>query len=186
MSPRRKLEPLRVAEDEPVVESEPGTRRWGLPAAIGAAVVLVVAALVASVFLLQAHSDNYRQDRDGASLLAYVRHFMTQFTSPDPFNANGYADAIQAQATGDFATKFQERKIQLLVEVAISQPAAGTVSEAGVERWNADGSADLLVLTTISTTSPDGTQPVERWNRWSITAAREGDQWKISRLEEAL
>lgn len=182
MSPRRKIDaPTPVPE-----ASQEGGRRWIVPAAMASAVAVVAAALVASVMLFRSHSDYHRAQVSDVSVLTYVRQFMTQYTSPDPFNANGYADSIQAQATGEFAELFEARKTQTLVQVAMAQPTAGTVTEAGVEGWNDDGSANVIVVTTISTMSPDGTTPVESGVRWLVTVDKEGDQWKISRLREVL
>ena len=42
---------------------------------------------------------------------------------------------------------------EILVQVARAEPTHGTVVEAGVQRWNDNGSADVLVATKISTQS---------------------------------
>ena len=57
--------------------------------------------------------------------------------------------------------------------------------DAGVERWNDDGSANVVVATQITTTMPDG-KMTERGNRWVATAIQEGEQWKISNLLEVI
>ena len=45
---------------------------------------------------------------------------------------------------------------EILIQVARAEPTQGTVLEAGVQRWNDDGSADVLVATKISNKTPDG------------------------------
>lgn len=189
MSPRRKYEPEKPAatrNNQAVEIDDEPSRKWLLPLVVGSSAVVIVAALVAGVFLVREHRDFYRNDIENASVLSYVRQFMTQYTSPDPFNANGYTDAIQSQATGEFAQEYEARKTETLVQIAMAQPTSGTVVEAGVEKWNSDGSADVIVVTTISTTSADGKTPIESGIRWLVTAVVEGEQWKISRLREAL
>jgi Mce-associated membrane protein len=71
---------------------------------------------------------------------------------------------------------------EILVQVARSEPTTGTALDAGVARWNDDGSVDILVVTKFTSKSPDGTLALERENRWIVTADQEGDRWKISGL----
>jgi Mce-associated membrane protein len=56
---------------------------------------------------------------------------------------------------------------------------------AGVQRWNDDGSADVLVATKVSTKMPDG-KTIESGNRWVVTAKKEGPLWKISNLIQVI
>lgn len=108
---------------------------------------------------------------------------MIEFTSPDPFHANDYADRILNQATGDFAEQYRANENQILVSVARSEPTTGSVLDAGVSRRNDDGSIDVLVVTKFTAKSPNGKLLAERANRWVVTAIQEGDrQWKISSL----
>jgi Mce-associated membrane protein len=111
---------------------------------------------------------------------------MTAYTSLDPFNANAYADRILNQGTGDFAKIFSEKQNEIMIQVARAEPTAGTVVEAGVQRWNDNGSVDVLVATKISTKSPDGKSTIESGNRWVVTAIKEGQQWKISQLIQVI
>jgi Mce-associated membrane protein len=86
------------------------------------------------------------------------------------------------QATGDFAKQYHEKANEILLQVARAEPATGTVLDAGVERWNDDGSVSVLVATEVTSKSPDEKQVFENTNRWMATATREGNQWKISNL----
>ena len=119
-------------------------------------------------------------------MLGFVRSFMTGFTTLDPFHANAYVDRLLAQATGDFAKQYREKVNEVLISVAQAEPTKGTALDAGVERWNDDGSANVLVATEVTYKSPDGKQTIESTNRWVLTAQREGDQWKISSLQQVI
>jgi Mce-associated membrane protein len=183
VSPRRK-----VAADEPdffeVTPKPP--RRWGLPVIAGVAALLIAAAIAASTLMLIGHETDRRVSVKDAAALGYVREFMTAYTTLDPFHANDYADRILAKGTGDFAKMFKEKENEILVQVARAEPTTGTVVEAGVQRWNDNGSADVLVATKISTKSPDGKSTIESGNRWIATAIKEGQQWKISQLIQVI
>jgi Mce-associated membrane protein len=183
VSPRRKLQ-----SDERdffgVVPKPP--RRWGLPIIAVVASLLMAAAITASTLMLIQHVKDNRSATKEADALGYVRQFMTSYTSLDPFHANEYADRILAQGTGDFAKMFKEKENEILVQVARAEPTTGTVLEAGLQRWNDNGSADVLVATKISAKSPDGKSTVESGNRWVATAIKEGQQWKISQLIQVI
>ena len=183
MSPRRKL-----AADEPdffdVVPKPP--RRWGLPTIAVLATLLIAAGITASTLMLIGHEKDRRASVKEAAAVGYVREFMTAYTTLDPFHANEYADRILVQGTGDFAKMFKEKENEILIQVARAEPTTGTVVEAGVQRWNDNGSADVLVATKISTKSPDGKSTIESGNRWVATATKEGQQWKISNLIQVI
>ena len=61
----------------------------------------------------------------------------------------------------------------------------GTVQELGVEHWNDDGSVNVIAVSSMVTTMPDG-RKIPSGNRWVITASREGEQWKVSNLIQVL
>jgi Mce-associated membrane protein len=183
MSPRR-----RVESDEPdffEVTPEP-PRGWGLPLIAAVASVVIAAMITLSTLMLISHNRDHDTAVKDADALGYVREFMTTYTTMDPFNANAYADRILAQGTGDFAKMFKEKQNEILIQVARAEPTAGTVLDAGVQRWNDNGSVDVLVATKVSTKSPDGKSTIENGNRWVVTAIKEGQQWKISQLIQVI
>lgn len=167
-----------------VTPKPPG--RWGLPLVAAAASVLLAAAITVSTLMLINHETDRRAAINDAATLGYVREFMTVYTTLDPFNANAYADRILAQGTGDFAKMFKEKQNEILIQVARAEPTTGVVVEAGVQRWNDNGSADVLVATKITSKSPDGKATIESGNRWVATAIKEGQQWKISQLIQVI
>ena len=204
MSPRRRIQP---GEEPLLVERVPKTslwsrlplrrlrlprhwwkpsRQWAVPLAMAAAVLLAAGAITASSFILVNHRSHHQLAMKEVDVLGFVRSFMTGFTSLDPFHANDYVDRLLAQATGDFAKQYREKINEVLLSVAQAEPTKGTALDAGVERWNDDGSANVLVATEVTYKSPDGKQTIESTNRWVLTAQREGDQWKISSLQQVI
>ena len=119
-------------------------------------------------------------------VLGFVQAFMTGFTTLDPFHANDYVDRILAHTTGDFAKQYRDKQNEILIQIAQAEPTKGTALAAGVERWNDDGSANVLVATEVTYKSHDGKQTIESTNRWVLITQREGDQWKISGLQQVI
>jgi Mce-associated membrane protein len=185
MSPRRKFRPgegaLLVATD-----SEVQRRPWGLPAAGAVAGVLMTAAITLSTLMLVEHESRERDASRDREVLNYVTGFMTQFTSIDPYHANDYIMRVFAQATGDFAKQYHDKANEILLQVARAEPATGTILGAAVERWNDDGSVTVMVATEVTSKSADQKQVFENTNRWTATATREGNQWKISSLLQVI
>lgn len=183
MSPRRKID---AAEPDlyTILAPKP-PRRWGLPIVAALSGVLIAGAIAASSLMLVSHESDRRTQVRDADVLGYVRSFMTTYTTVTPFQANYYGDRIQSQATGDFAKNFKEKSSEILIRVANAEPTEGTVVEAGVQRWNDDGSADVLVATKITTKTQDG-KTVESGDRWVVTAKKEGQLWKISQLIQVI
>lgn len=180
MSPRRKID--RASEPDSVVPQPRRRRRWCLPLAVTIATAVAAAAIAVCTLVLVAHREQSHATIRDIAALDYVRSFMTEFTSPDPFHANDYADRILAQATGQFAEQYRHNQNAVLVGVAQSEPTTGSVLEAGVSRHNDDGSVDVLVVTKITAKSPDAKLVMHRATRWVVTAKQEGDRWKISSL----
>jgi Mce-associated membrane protein len=184
MSPRHKFEPgegpLLVARPVP-----PG-RSWWQPAVAAAAAVLMVAAIAACTLMLISHQSRVRAAAKEREVLSYVGGFMVQFTSIDPYHANDYVTRVLAQATGDFAKQYHEKANEILLQVARAEPATGTVLGSGLERWNDDGSATVMVATDVTSKSPDEKQVYDNTNRWMATVTQEGNQWKISNLIQVI
>lgn len=184
MSPRRRFEPGAGAllVQRPV----PPGRPWGVPVASAVAAVLMVAAIAACTLMLISHDSRARTASREREVLNYVTGFMGQFTSIDPYHANDYVARVLAQATGDFAKQYHDKANEILLQVARAEPATGTVLGAGLERWNDDGSATVMVATEVTSKSPDEKQVFANTNRWTATVTQEGNQWKISNLLQVI
>lgn len=185
MSPRRKFT---VGEGALLVATDPetGRRPWQLPVVSTVAAVLMASAITLTTLVLVDHQSRERAASRDREVLNYVTGFMTQFTSLDPYHANDYVVRVMAQATGDFAKEYHDRVNQILLQVARAEPASGTILGAAVERWNDDGSAIVMVVTEVTSKSPDQKQVFENTNRWAATATREGTQWKICSLQQVI
>ncbi len=179
MSPRRRVD----AELFVLPQSRPRRPRLAWIAAI-AGTVLIAALITSAVVFGNWRTDHQRQVRE-AAVLGFVRSFVTQYTSPDPFHANDYADKILAMGTGQFAKLYSDKMNEVVLQVARSEPGVGTVQELGVEHWNDDGSVNVIAVSSMVTTMPDG-RKIPSGNRWVITASREGEQWKVSNLIQVL
>ncbi|RFD26382.1 mammalian cell entry protein [Mycobacterium uberis] len=180
MSPRRKFQ----AGEGPLLAA--GTvvsqRRWGLAFVATVTALVMTAATMASILMSISHASREHAMTKDQQVLSYVKWFMAEFTTLDPYHANDYVSRILAQATGDFAKQYHDKANEILFQVARAEPTTGTVLDVGMERWNDDGSANVLIVTEVTSKSPDEKQVVENTNRWVATATREGDQWKISNL----
>jgi Mce-associated membrane protein len=183
MSPRRKFRP---GEDPLFVAHPVEARRPGLALASGVAAVLMAAAITVCALMLISHERHVRVASKEREVLNYATEFMAQFTSIDPYHANDYVTRVLAQATGDFAKQYRDKANEILLQVARAEPATGTVIGSGLERWNDDGSATVMVATEVTSKSPDEKQVVENTNRWTATVTQEGNQWKISNLVQVI
>ncbi len=186
MSPRRRIDPFSADPlNLPPRRPPHAARQRGLTAAVTLAAVVMSAALALSaVTFAHSRAEHRREIRD-AAVLDFVRSFVTQYTSPDPFNANAYADRVLAQGTGEFAKFYTEKMNEIVVQVARAEPGAGTVQEIGIERWNDDGSANVVAVAAMTTTFPDGSKFATA-SRWLVTAIEEGQQWKVSNLIQVI
>ena len=182
MSPRRRIDSDAVALFR---APEPRPRRGRLAIIATLAGTVLAASLVVSAVVFGTwRAEDQRQIREAAAL-SFVRSFVTQYTSPDPFHANDYADKILAMGTGQFAKLYNDKINEVVLQVARAEPGVGSVQELGVERWNDDGSVNIVAVSSMVTTMPDG-RKIPSGSRWVVTASREGEQWKVSNLIQVL
>jgi Mce-associated membrane protein len=195
MSPRRKID----AGEQPLLNAQTVQlpRKWlshfAKPARphrfsmlVTLAAILTLGALTACTLMFVSHLRADAQAEKNRAVLSYVSSFMTEFTSVDPYHANDYVDRMLAQATGDFQKQYQSSANEILFRIAQGERTRGTVLDAGVDRWNDDGSANVLVATEVTSKSPDGKQTFDNTDRWVATARQEGNGWKISNLSQVL
>lgn len=184
MSPLRQISPGEV----PLFAPQPVAprRRWRSPLRFAVATLVIAEAIAACTLMLISHETHRRAAVRDVAVLSAVHSFMTEFTSLDPYHANDYVDQIQEQSTGEFAKQYREMVNQTLLLVAKAEPTTGVVLDAGIERYNDDGSANVLVVTNVSTPTPDDKDTVDIAYRWVATSQREGDQWKISNLVQVI
>ncbi len=182
MSPRRRIE---AGEQPTLVVPSVRPRHRLLSAVVPVAAVALVAALTVSAFVFAKAVTAQRASIRNAAVIDFVRSFITQYTSPDPFNANAYADKVLSLGTGNFAKLYSDKMNQVVIQVAQAEPGVGAVQEIGIERWNPDDSVNVIAVANMTTKMPDG-KKVESPSRWEVTAVKEGDQWKVSDLIQVL
>ena len=197
MSPRRRIQP---GEEPLLIEQVPkstvlsrrwkprkSSRNWAPPLAIAASALLATGTLVTSAYFAKEGYSEHKNAMKEVDVLDFVKSFMTGLTTVDPDHANANYDRILAHATGDFAKQYRDNQNEILVHIAqYPWPTKGNTLAAGVERWNDDGSANVMVATDFTVKSPDGKQKLDITNRWVVTAQREGNQWKISSLQQVI
>lgn len=183
MSPRRKVE--ESEQDFFAVTPKP-PRRWGLPLVAALATALMAAVVAGSAVMLVHHQRDLAAQYRAAAALTYARGFMTEYTTLDPFHANEYVGQIAEQGTGEFRKQFGDKVNEIVIRVAQAEPTVGTVLDAGVQRWNDDGSADVLVAAKVTTKPSNGGPSTESGSRWVVTTTKEGALWKISRLIQVI
>jgi Mce-associated membrane protein len=158
-----------------------------MPLAMIVAGILAAGGISISSYVLYDRATHHEREMSDVDVLGFVRSFMTGFTTLDPFNANAYVDRIMAHATGDFAKEFHDQQNQILIQTAQAEPTKGTILDAGVERWSDDrSSATVLVAIDLSSKTPDQKEMLDSIIRWVVVAQREGDQWKISKLDKVI
>jgi len=197
VSPRRKFQP----GEEPLLAARTvelqRPRRWpprirkpsrpgGFGSLVSVAALLVAGALTGCALMLDFHLRSDTASQEDGAVVSYVSSFMTEFTSVDPFHANDYVDRVLSQATGDFHQRYQDSANEILFQIARGERTTGTVLDAGVERWNDDGTVNVLVATEVTSKAPDGKQIFDNTDRWVATAKQEGNAWKISSLSQVL
>ena len=182
MSPRRRID---ADEPSPLRLPTPRPPNRLLSTVAPLALLALVVALTISAFVFAKSLTAQRASIRNAAVIDFVRSFVTQYTSPDPFNANAYADRVLELGTGNFAKLYSDKMNQVVIQVAQAEPGVGTVQEIGVERWNPDDSVNVIAVANMTTKLPDG-KKVESSSRWEITADKEGDQWKVSDLIQVL
>ena len=182
MSPRRRVDSL---PGEWLRKPATPPRRKALRVIGAIAATLSVAALVTSAVVFATNQSDRRTRINEAAVQDFVRTFVTEYTSPDPFNANAYTEKILALGTGNFAKMYSDRMSEVVIQVARSEPGFGAVQDLGIQRWNDDGSASVIAVANMTTKMPDGST-IDSASRWEITAIKEGDQWKVSDLIQVL
>lgn len=190
MSPRRQVvgappgPAWHTVQADDSIDARP-PRDWRLLTAGVVAAVLMVAALVVGVLIVIPHERHHRITRQEVAVLDVARSFTVEFMSPDPtgeFGANRYVDRMTAQVTGDFGQWWEQEQNAILIQVAKGPQIEATVLAAGLERWNDDGSADVLVVVRRAIKDEDGNTVAEPTERVLETLRQEGDRWKISNL----
>lgn len=177
------------------VEAEEPTRRrsrlrrvrrpkWSTLAAC-LAIIVSLAALAGSAYMIKEHRDAGRRHQRVAEFAAAARQGVVTMTSLDFHDAKQGVQRILDNATGSFKDEFLKTSDDFIKVVEQSQVVSqGTAQISGVDLDSmTKDSAVVLVAATQEVTNAAGAKQDPRNYRLIVTVARDGGQLKISKIE---
>jgi len=158
--------------------------KWSTLAA-AVAILIAVAALAGSGYMIKEHQDAVRKRQRAAEFAAVARQGVVTLTSLDFNNAKQGVQRILDNSTGSFKDDFVKMADDFTKVVEQSKVVSqGTVQAAAVDlNTMTDNSAVVLVASTSEVTNAAGAKQDPRSYRLIVTVARDGDQLKISKVE---
>ncbi|WP_231964244.1 MULTISPECIES: hypothetical protein [unclassified Mycobacterium] len=188
-------EPVAEAEDASADTAQPAPRRgrlagrlrrpkWSTLAA-SLAIVVILAALAGSGYMIKEHRDAVQQRQRAAEFVAAARQGVVTLTSLDFNNAKQGVQRILDNSTGSFKDDFLKMADDFTKVVEQSKVVSqGSVQAAAVELDTmTKDSAVVLVASTSEVTNAAGAKQDPRNYRLIVTVARDGGQLKISKVE---
>lgn len=158
--------------------------KWSTLAAY-LAILVTIAALAGSGYMVKDHRDAVRQHRRAAEFEAAAKQGVVTLTSLDFNHAKEGVQRIVENSTGTFKDDFLKMADDFTKVVEQSKVVSqGSVQQAAVEldSMTAD-SAVVLVASTSEVTNAAGAKQDPRNYRLIVTVARDGGQLKISKVE---
>ena len=186
--------PEEVSPEEAATEEKPlrlGRMRrlrrrpkWSTIAA-AVAILIIVAALAGSGYMIKEHNDAVHKRQRAAEFAAAARQGIVTLTSLDFNNAKQGVQRILDNSTGSFKDDFVKMADDFTKVVEQSKVVSqGTVQAAAVDLDTmTDSSAVVLIASTSEVTNAAGAKQDPRSYRLIVTVARDGDQLKISKVE---
>lgn len=158
--------------------------KWSTIAA-AVAILIIVAALAGSGYMVKEHHDAVRKRQRAAEFVAAARQGIVTLTSLDFNNAKQGVQRILDNSTGSFKDDFVKMADDFTKVVEQSKVVSqGSVQAAAVDLDTmTDNSAVVLVASTSEVTNAAGAKQDPRSYRLIVTVARDGDQLKISKVE---
>ena len=158
--------------------------KWSTIAA-AVAILIIVAALAGSGYMIKEHNDAVHKRQRAAEFAAAARQGIVTLTSLDFNNAKQGVQRILDNSTGSFKDDFVKMADDFTKVVEQSKVVSqGTVQAAAVDLDTmTDNSAVVLVASTSEVTNAAGAKQDPRSYRLIVTVARDGDQLKISKVE---
>ena len=150
---------------------------------VGAAIVLVCAALAASGYILWQHRTLMHQRQHAEEFAAAAREEVAALMSIDPAHAAENLQHSIDDTTGALKSQLEATSGYMVKNTQDAQVATkATVQDVAVESMT-DNSAVLLVVAKSDTINADkSSRPTVFW-RLSIDLERDGDRLKMSKLE---
>ncbi|MGB8387853.1 MAG: hypothetical protein WCE76_08455 [Mycobacterium sp.] len=158
--------------------------KWSTIAA-GLAIIVILAALAGSGYMVKEHRDEVRQRQRAAEFVAAARQGVVTLTTLDFNNAKQGVQSILDDSTGSFKDDFVKMADDFTKVVEQSKVVSrGTVQAAAVDLDTiTKDSAVVLVASTSEITNAAGAKQDPRSYRLIVTVARDGGQLKISKVE---
>jgi Mce-associated membrane protein len=158
--------------------------RWSTIAAV-VAVVVTLAALSASVYMVLGHRHATEQRQRAAEFAAAAKQGVVTLTSLDFNDAKSGVQHIVEDATGSFKDDFLKMSGDFVKVVEQSKVVSrGTVQATAVDLDTmTQDSAVVLVACTSEVTNAAGAKQDPRTYRLIVTMTREGGQLKMSKVE---
>lgn len=158
--------------------------KWSTAAA-SLAIIVTLAALAASGYMIKEHRDAERQHRLAAEFAAAARQGVITLTSLDFNHAKQGVQRILDNSTGAFKDDFVKMADDFTKVVEQSKVVSrGTVEAAAVDLDSmTNDTAVVLVASTSEVTNSAGAKQEPRNYRLIVSVARDGGQLKISKVE---
>jgi Mce-associated membrane protein len=158
--------------------------RWSTVAAV-VAIVVILAALSGSVYMVLDHRRGVEQHRRAAEFAAAARQGVVTLTSLDFEHAKEGVQNIIDVSTGSFKDDFVKMADSFVKVVEESKVVSqGSVQADAVDLDTmTDNSAVVLVASTSEVTNAAGAKQDPRKYRLIVTVARDGGQLKLSKVE---
>ncbi|MEE6175083.1 hypothetical protein [Mycobacterium sp. 050134] len=158
--------------------------RWSTVGA-AVAVLVIVAALAGSGYMIKRHEDAVRQHQRVAEFAAAARQGVVTLTSLDFNNAKQGVQRILENSTGTFKDDFLKMADDFTKVVEQSKVVSqGSVQATAVDLDTmTNDSAVVLVASTSEVTNAAGAKQDPRNYRLIVTVARDGGQLKIAKVE---
>lgn len=153
-------------------------------ATIGLAGLLVVALVAAAVVLAflryQVQSDNEKRQE----YVDAAKQAVLNLTTIHPESAQDDVARIIDNSTGEFREDFEGRRDPFISVVQDSQVKTdGTIVEAAMENFAADGPTTVLVAAKTTVSSVDQPEPSDRDFRMRVTVVDQDGKLMASKLE---
>jgi Mce-associated membrane protein len=158
--------------------------KWSTLAA-SLAVLVIIAALAGSGYMIKEHRDAVQQRQHAAEFVAAARQGVVTLTSLDFNNAKQVVQRILENSTGSFKDDFVKMADDFTKVVEQSKVVSqGSVQAAAVDLDTmTKDSAVVLVASTSEVTNVAGAKQDPRNYRLIVTVARDGGQLKMSKVE---
>lgn len=176
------------AEASEVTATVPGTAwtrgQWRVRGPVlGVLVVLVSAAVVASVLLGGQVSRASTEGRERTEALRAARQLVVNFTTVDHRSLDTSTKGVLALSAGDFRQQYTNasRELEKLVEQN-KTVSRGKVLDAGIVSFDPD-SARVLVVADADVTNLAAKEPQLRTYRLQLDLSREEAGWRVIDLK---